>query len=179
MEWSVYGPRMKNKGIQAWQMIAGNLRVQAQNDSGGLRAITILPGLSCRSWKGHSLGRWVKSVWGITRRTEIEYPVYVKHCTDSKHRHNVDLWTNEGRARGRACEQCIKITPSRPQSREVSSTTLVLLLVRMQDAAFLASPSLNAEAIDLRNHWDRGMVSITAENGEDTKKFLCINFNCT
>lgn len=67
----------KNKGIQAWQMIAGDLGVQVQNDSWGLRAINLLPGLSYRSLKGRSLGRWVKPVWGITRRTEIEYPVYV------------------------------------------------------------------------------------------------------
>ena len=75
--------------------------------------------------------------------------------------------------------KCIKTTPSRPQSTEVAPTTLVLLLARMQDVAVLPYPSLRAEAIDLRNQWGRERVSITPENGEDTKKFVCINFNYT
>lgn len=58
-------------------MIAGDLGVQVLNDSGGLRAINLLPALSYGSLKGRSLGRWVKPVWEITRRREIEYPVYV------------------------------------------------------------------------------------------------------
>lgn len=75
--------------------------------------------------------------------------------------------------------KCIKLTPSRPQNTKVAPTTLVLLLARMQDVAVLPSPSLRAEAIDPRNQWGRERVSITPENGEDTKKFVCISFNYT
>lgn len=59
-------------------MIAGGLRVQAQGDTEGLRAINSSPVLSYWSSQDCSLGSWVKPVWGITRRTEVEYPVYVK-----------------------------------------------------------------------------------------------------
>lgn len=72
-------------------VIAGDLRVQAQDDTGGLRAINCSPVLSYWSSKDCSLGSWVKPVGGITRGTEIKYPVYVKHSTGSKLRCNVDL----------------------------------------------------------------------------------------
>lgn len=71
--------------------IAGDLRVQAQDDTGGLRAINSSAVFSYWSSKDCSLGSRVNPVWGITRRTEIEYPVYVKHSTGSKLRCNVDL----------------------------------------------------------------------------------------
>lgn len=68
------------------------MRVQAQDDTGGPRAInSSSPALSYWSSQDCSLGSWVKPVWGITRRTEIEYPLYVKHSTGSKLRCNVEL----------------------------------------------------------------------------------------
>lgn len=70
-----------------------------------------------------------------------------------------------------------KITPSRPQSTEFVPTTLILLLAQMQNVAVLLSPFLCAEAVDLRNQWDKERVSIKPQNGENTKKFVCINFN--
>lgn len=73
------------------EMIAGHLRRQAQDDTGGLRATKSLLVLSYCSSKNCSLGSWVKSVWGMTRRTEIKYLVYVKHSTGSKLRCNVEL----------------------------------------------------------------------------------------
>lgn len=75
--------------------------------------------------------------------------------------------------------KCIKMTTSRPQSTEVAPTTLLLLPARVRDAAVLPSPSLWAEAVDLRNQWGRERVSTTPENGKDTKKFVCITFNYT
>jgi len=71
------------------------------------------------------------------------------------------------------------MTPSRSQSTEATPTTLVLLLERMQDAAVLPSPSLRSEAVDLRNQGGIEKVIVTTENGDNTKRFVYINFNYT
>ena len=53
-------------------MIAGDLRVQAQDDIGGPRAINSSPVLSYWYSKDCNLGSWVNPVRRITRRTETE-----------------------------------------------------------------------------------------------------------
>lgn len=62
--------------------------------------------------------------------------------------------------------------PAGSQSIEFAPTAIILLSARTQDVAIPQSPSLGAEAIDLRTQRNREKVSITPEREEDAKNFL-------